>query len=144
MTRKSFRTSSGTNIIDFDIDGEVFRCHATMGAGIMMNFADLTSGDVDNPVSGQKMITAVRDFFRSALIDEDRDRFFELLNAPDRYVDLGTLIEIATWLGQEYTARPTGSPSASTSRETESGGSSTAGVQSGVTTYTRKDPQPAL
>ena len=144
MPRKSFRTSSRTEVIEFDIDGEVFHCHAQMAAGIMMNFADLTSGDADSPVTGQKMIGAVRDFFRSALVDKDRERFFDLLNAPDRYVDLATLIEIATWLGQEYTSRPTGSPSASTSRETESGDGSTDGALPMGTTFTRKDPQPAL
>lgn len=145
MTRKSFRTSSGGAIIDFDIDGEVFHCHAQMAAGVLMKFADFTSSEGgDDDISGPQIIGAVRDFFKAALVQADRQRFFDLLEDPERYVDLTTLIDIATWLGQQYTARPTGAPSVSTSRETESGDSLTDGALPMGTTFTRKETLPAL
>ena len=139
MARKSFRTASRTETIEFDVDGEVFHCHAQIAAGVLMKFADATSGDTDTPTNGAMMIAMVREFFSAALIKDDRARFFGLLEDPDRFVDLGTLIDIATWLGTEYTARPTGSPSAPTSRETGSGDSSTDGALPTGTTFTRKE-----
>jgi hypothetical protein len=146
MARKSFHTSTATKPIEFDIDGEVFHCNGEMAAGVLMRFADMAIGDEDedDPQRGRAALAVVRDFFKAALTTKDRKRFFDLLEDPDRNVNINMLISIANWLGQEYTARPTGTPSSASSSETDSGVDSTDGVVPGVTTFSRKETPAAV
>jgi hypothetical protein len=139
MTRKSFRTSTGAANVEFDVDGEVFHCRNEIGAGILMKFADMSLDDPDDATRGHQALAGIRQFFTAALVPVDRQRFFDLLEDPDRPVDINTLIDIATWLGSEYTARPTGTPSSTTSSATGNGDASTAGPVPGGTTFSRKE-----
>ena len=137
MTRKSFRTATSKETVEFDIDGEVFHCHKQISAGVLLQFADMSSDTEDG--SGREAIHAIQTFFNAAIVAEDRDRFNALLSDPDRFIDINLLLEIANWLGEQFTARPTGAPSALTSSETDSGAGSTAGALPVGTTFSRKE-----
>lgn len=139
MARKSFRTSTAATSVEFDIDDEVFRANSQISAGVLMKFADLVIDDEDDESRGQLALHAIREFFTAALVKEDRRRFFDLLEDPDRTVDVNLLVDIANWLGEQYTARPTGTPSSSTSSETASGVDSTDGALPVGTTFSRKE-----
>lgn len=52
-------------------------------------------------------------FISGVLIEEDRGRFDQLVNDHEVLVDSALLSEIAWWLFEEYTGRPTKRPSSS-------------------------------
>jgi hypothetical protein len=132
MVRKSFHTSQAGELIEFEVDDEVFHSRPKIPAGILMRFA--TAG---KDSEGENIILVVRDFFKAALIKGDRERFFALLDDPDRFIDIELLVEIASYLAEKVSGRPTGQPSSSTSLETKPGGNSMDGHGSEVTTYSR-------
>lgn len=50
---------------------------------------------------------AIPSFFSAVVQEKDHDRFNTFVRDPKNGIDLETLIEIATYLIEEYTARPT-------------------------------------
>jgi hypothetical protein len=145
--RKSFRTSTAVDTVEFDIDGEVFHANRQMSAGILLQFADMTGAEEGEEMSltdGRQAVKAVRAFFDAAIVKEDRERFNTLLSDPDRSIDINMLLEIASWLGEQFTARPTGQPSSSTSKAKGNGDASTDGALPVGTTFSRKEMPAAL
>lgn len=89
----------------FDIDGRDFVCVSRMSGAAALEFA--ASGD-----DGQRAADAILRFLRNAVCAEQRAAFNALLDDPDVGIPIETLNEIAEFLVEAYTARPTVPPSA--------------------------------
>lgn len=144
MPRKTFRVAIAAEPIEFDLDcpkrgAQNFHCRDRLAAGTLMKFAELFASIEDaedspqNASSGAEAIPAIRDFFNSALMPENRERFWEIIYDDDEGIPMETLVEIAGWLAEVYSGeRPTGPTSSGTSGETSTGDGS-------VVTYSRPD-----
>jgi hypothetical protein len=145
---KTFSTSQATEKIEFKIDDDLFHCRPSIPAGVIMRFGAMTaSADAEDAADGNQganAISAIREFFDAAITETDHAKFYALLDGKDRFVDLSLLIEIATWLADKYSARPTGLPSSTSSPGKTTGPDSTDGPLPGGTTYSRKETPVAV
>lgn len=101
--------ASSDEPITFNLYGQTFRCKAALQGRTLMEFIAL-SADEDNPASGAK---AILQFFDTALVNEDRERFAQMTTSDDHVVPLETLGSIMEWLVEQYAGRPTQPPSPS-------------------------------
>lgn len=69
---------------------------------------------------------AVVAIFSDTILDDQIDAFMEKLDDPKTRVPLGTLVEIAGWLTEEYSDRPTEQREESRNGDRSSGRTSTA------------------
>lgn len=159
---KTFRSATSKTLLDFTLAGgdeddpdeyppysETFYCRSQIPAGLILRFGELTTStegeeidaeDLAKNLNGAIFLGFVHEFFNSALIKKDRDRFFDLLNDPDRPVDFPVLIETMNDLVSQYTAdRPTGGSSSTSSSGTTNGPGSTAGVSPAALTFSRPE-----
>lgn len=139
MASKSFRIAASEEVVKFDINGQEFNCVSRLAAGVIMRFGEIMGSD-DESTPGGVLITAMKDFFRAVIDPAQIDEFFALLDDPDIAIPVDTLAEIAGWLSEQYTSRPTGSPSSDTSPPKTTGPTSTDGPKQGRTTYSRPTP----
>src|SRR6478752_9134163 len=118
MAHKSFRKAINADPIWFTIpdrdDNDVrINCVDDLPAGVVFEFIEKTEGDApggDEAESGNgKALGAVYDLFNAAVVEEDHDRFWELVNDKRGHVGISMLVDVASWVAGEYTARPTGS-----------------------------------
>lgn len=91
--------------LDFTLNGETYNCKPAIQGGTLLAFV----ADADSDQGG-KAASALYGFFEKALVPEDYTRFSAMLEDSDVIVDLNLLGEIAGWLVEEYTARPTSEP----------------------------------
>lgn len=140
MASKSFKIAASKEVVKFDVNGQEFICRNRLPAGVIMRFGEVMGSSDEDETSSGALITAMKDFFRSAIVPEQIDEFFDLLDDPDIAVPVDTLSEIAGWLSEQYTARPTGSPSSDTSPPKTTGPTSTDGHKPARTTYSRPTP----
>jgi hypothetical protein len=108
--------ASNDEPITFTLYGETFRCAASIQGRTLLKFISVSSGD--NPDEGA---TAILDFFDSALVKADRERFTELTTDDETVVPLETLASIMEWLVEQYSGRPTELPLPSESGEPTTG-----------------------
>jgi hypothetical protein len=107
--------------IEFKVDGDVFTAYPpTAGQMAMMLAAQADSRDVPENVAG------VIDFFDGLLDDEGRDTFRRRLLDRDDPFDFDMVNEIMEGLMEEWSARPTKSPSVSATSQRSGGPRSTA------------------
>lgn len=102
-----------------------FICKPTMPAGAMVNlFYAAQAADKTQRAAG------VIGVIRTVLTDDDQDVFNDLVYGDKVHVPLETLMEVAQWLVEEYTARPStpssGSRGGRTRTPASSGGGSSA------------------
>lgn len=91
--------------LEFSLNGETFKCRPAIQGGILLEFvADADSTD------GGKAASALYNFFKQAMEDDEYTRFDAMLRDPKVIVDLAVLGDIAGWLIEEYTSRPTSEP----------------------------------
>jgi hypothetical protein len=91
--------------LNFTLNGETFNCKPAIQGQAMLTFvAEADSED------GGKAATALYGFFEKALIPDDYNKFEGMLRSDEYIVDLGLIGDIAAWLVEEYTARPTSEP----------------------------------
>lgn len=90
-----------------------FRVVPDLSGGVLIQI-DLMASGVGPGVKGKNVRggDALFDFFDAALLPEDRQRFRDLIQDPDVFVHMQTLSEIAVWLYEVYTNRPTTPPTA--------------------------------
>lgn len=91
--------------VTFEIYDETFTCRPAVQGAELLKFG---KDAVDNPNE------AVLNFFQICMNEAEFIRFKDLMEDPDRIVDVQTLGEIAGFLVSEYTARPTEPSSSST------------------------------
>jgi hypothetical protein len=141
-----FELAQGVDHIPFELGDEVFHAVGEMAGGVILDFAAASSGgDPDAQLTpeeaaaqGTKVLNAVTEFLRKAIVPEDWDRWVEVTHRTGRgqVVSLPVLMSVATFLAEQY-ANPTGELSPSTSPPTRSGRASTGGRSREVTTYSR-------
>jgi hypothetical protein len=106
--------------LGFALNGEEFACRQAMSGAILLDFVRRADSN-----SGGMAAEAIIEFLGNAMDGDDADRFEALIKDPDRIVQVETLGEIAGWLVEQYTARPTRPRSRSASGRSSGGPSST-------------------
>jgi hypothetical protein len=107
--------------ITFKVDGDEFTAYPpTAGQMAMMLAAQAESRDVPENVAG------VIDFFDGLLDEDGRDTFRRRLLDRDDPFDFDMVNEIMEGLMEEWSARPTKSPSVSATSQRSAGSRSTA------------------
>jgi hypothetical protein len=150
MGSKTFRVAVAKEKIEFTLEyldhnnprSFTFHCRPTIPVGMILEFAAVGSEDNGKPdaESGAKAMAMVQDIFRAAIVEEELSLWEKLLKDPNVAIDINTYSEIAGWLAGEYTARPTGENSGTSSQDPSSGQDSTAGVSPVVLSYSRTEP----
>lgn len=124
--------------ITFEHDERKVTVNAPTGPQLALFLAAF--GDTFGPSSQEQNGTRVVDtinFFTSRFNREDAAYFKRrLTNAEDPF-DFEDMTEILTWLIEEWSGRPTTSPSESAPLPTPTGNGSTAGPQDAVLTHSR-------
>lgn len=107
--------------LGFSLYGEQFDCYPSIQGGVLLKF--VADGDSDD---GGRAAEALLHIFERVLLPESYARFKALIDDPTRIVTIEKLGEIAVWLIEVYTKRPTTRPELSSSGESISGLTSTA------------------
>ena len=153
MAHKAFKRAQSLDPISFDVptaDGEItFKCEDEIPAGVVFAFTDakktseLDEGEADaeSEADDEGALSTVLALFDAAIVDEQIEQFHELLRAKAKGKGIGIsmLMDIATWLGEQYAARPTGPSSDSGQSAKPNGSVSTGGALHVVTTYTKPE-----
>jgi hypothetical protein len=111
QTRKSFsfvdQSDADTAVepIEFEVNSEVFQAHPRIAGWVLLDIAGAIN---DDSSSGSSRAGAFRSLISQALLDEDNvRRFTKVVSDPVTGPDVNGLVEIATWLIDQYTGRPT-------------------------------------
>lgn len=104
MTRKKNFGSDAPDVepLEFDLYDETFHCRPELQGATLLTYSKRFASDDMGEVN-----TAFLDFFESALKKESYDRFKAICDSEDKIVKIEKLGEIAEWLIEEYTDRPT-------------------------------------
>lgn len=106
--------------LGFALNGEEFTCKQAMSGAVLLDFVRRADSN-----SGGMAAEAIIDFLSMAMEDEDATRFDAMIKDPERIVEVETLGEIAGWLVEQYTTRPTKARSRSASGRSNGGRTST-------------------
>lgn len=117
----------------FSVAGREFKCLPEPPAGVLTDFVATADGTVASQVSG--LVT----FIAGCLSDADADQFLLTIHDKDTIVPLETLGDIAQWLSEEYTGRPTTPSSTSPAGSTTTAATSEDGASTDVSTATPSD-----
>lgn len=104
MTRKKSFGGSVEEVepLEFELHGETFSCRPELQGATLLTYSKRFASDDLAEVNA-----AFLDFFGSALKADSYVKFKELCESEDKIVKVETLGEIAEWLIEEYTDRPT-------------------------------------
>jgi len=104
MTRKKNFGSPVEDLepLSFTIFDEEFQCRPQLQGATLLTYSKRLASDNLSEVN-----EAFLNFFESSLKQESYKRFKALIESEDRIVQIETLGEIAEWLIEEYTDRPT-------------------------------------
>jgi hypothetical protein len=116
--------------ITFEHDGRTVTAHAPTGAQFALFLAIYGESA---PEASQVFDTL--NFFASRFDRGDSAYFKRRIADPDDPFDMEDLVEVLTWLVQEWSGRPTMSPSDSLQLPTPTGNGSTAGPQDSAFTH---------
>ena len=125
-TKSRFKDFGKTTPIDefpplgFALNGEEFTCRPAMSGASLLDFVRRADSD-----SGGMAAEAIVDFLSMSMEEDDAARFDAMIKDPDQIVEVETLGEIAGWLVEQYTARPTKARSRSASGRSNGGRTST-------------------
>jgi hypothetical protein len=106
--------------LGFALNGEEFSCRQAMSGAALLDFVRRADSN-----SGGAAAEAIVEFLNTALEEDDAIRFDAMIKDPDQIVDVETLGEIAGWLVEQYTTRPTKARSRSASGRSNGGRTST-------------------
>lgn len=128
--RKSFR--GGRRIeefepLEFDLNDQHYKCKPAMQGAVLLDFVARADSE-----SGGASAGALYGFFEDAMEEAEYKRFMEYLNSPEVIIDMDLIGEIASWLVEEYTARPTQQSSSSDTGPSSAGPTSTEPHYSGA------------
>lgn len=102
--RKSFTTKPAVadDNVEIEINGTVFPCTDIIPGQVMLDF--LAQMDMDDPASLAKSLDAL---FAAALMPEHLEAWKAFTRDPVNRIDIEKLSEIAGWLAEEFSGRPT-------------------------------------
>lgn len=88
--------------LDFTLNDVTFNCRPALQGAVLLRFvSESNSGDPS------KSAEAVTNFFRTAMTAESFAAFEEMSNSEEIIIEMETITEIAQWLIEQYTERPT-------------------------------------
>lgn len=104
MTRKKNFGSPVEDLepLSFTLFDEEFQCRPQLQGATLLTYSKRLASE-----SMAEVNQAFLDFFESALKKESYSRFKDIIESEDKIVNIETLGEIAEWLIEEYTDRPT-------------------------------------
>lgn len=146
MAHKSFKRAQNLDPVYFEVPGEGeqairFNCEDDIPGGVIFAFTEVISSndedDGDDPKVVGGVLQGVRDLFDAAIVPEQHAQFWALTKAKKHGISLSMMMDIAMWLAQEYSSRPTGPTSAAGQSARQSGSGSTDGAYPTVTTYSK-------
>jgi hypothetical protein len=111
---------------EFSQDGEVFRAYRPTGGQV----AVLLSKTASTHATAPERVAAMIDFFAGVLDEESHQILVRRLMDRNDKFELEDVNNILVYLMEEWAARPTKSPSASTSSQRNGGRKSTGGSRS--------------
>lgn len=103
--RKSFRGGKAITEyepVEFDLNDQTFACKSAIQGAVLLEFVSNADSE-----SGGAQAGALYGFFRDCMEEPEYDRFIKYLNQPNLIIEMETIGDIASWLVEEYTARPT-------------------------------------
>ena len=120
--------SGGTKISDFEpltfsINGTRFEAVPAVQGSVLLEFVAAADSE-----SGGSAASALYKFFEDVMEPGEYARFQKVLKDPDVIIDMELIGEIAGWLVEEYSARPTRRPESSAAGQEVTGPSSTVPV----------------
>lgn len=86
-----------------------FLAHPEVSGGVTLQI-DLMGGLKFGQGRNARGADALLDFYEAALLPEDWARFKEIIDSKDCHVHSSILSEIAVWLYEQYSQRPTSPP----------------------------------
>jgi hypothetical protein len=151
MASKTFRVAVGKEPVEFTLEylikgkptSMVFHCRPAVPVGILMEFAAVGGSDPEDEKANARAMELIQDIFRVAIVEDEINEWERLTREPDVAIDVELYSEIASWLAEQYTARPTGASSSGTAPAGSHGTGSTDGASAEVLTYSRPE-HPAL
>lgn len=115
--------------LGFTLWGEDFECYPQVQGVSLLGFVkEAASGD------GARAADALLGFFSTVMPEGEFTRFDKLWKDPKRVVSIEKIGEIAEWLTEQYSERPTKASSSSSNGRSRSGRTSTAKRSSKVST----------
>ena len=109
--------------LTFQLAGQEFSCKGAVPGNVLLKF--IAEADSN---SGGRAAEAMRTFFYSVMEPDEAKRFYDLLDGDEFIIDMLDLVEISSWIIEEYSERPTQPSKASSSGRTKAGITSTAAV----------------
>lgn len=106
--------------IEFDLNDQHFVCKPALQGAVLLEFVAKADSD-----SGGQAAGALYGFFSDCMEEGEYNRFRAYLNDPGLIIDMETIGEIASWLVEEYTARPTQQSGSSDTGQSSPGPTST-------------------
>ena len=106
--------------LGFALNGEEFSCRPALPGTTLLDFVRRADSD-----SGGMAAEAIVQFLKDSLEEPDRERFVTMSEDLDQIVEVETLGEIAGWIVEQYTSRPTKPRSRSASGRSTAGRGST-------------------
>jgi hypothetical protein len=91
----------------FSVNGTVVRAYPSLPGWALLELAAAVNDGGDNSAA------AFRDLIARSVLKEDYDLFVEAMTDPVTSPDVQGIIEIASWLLEQYTGHPTGPSSES-------------------------------
>jgi hypothetical protein len=88
--------------LGFSLNGEEFQCRPALPGAMLLDFVRKADAE-----SGGAAAEAIIQFMEEALEEPDQERFTAMIRDPDIIVEVETLGEIAGWIVEQYTSRPT-------------------------------------
>lgn len=100
---RSFHSKRDENLapLTFDLEEQNFEARPAIPGAVLLELVAHASDE------GAESAGAIVGFFEKALVAESYERFNVLVNDPDVIISIETLVEILSWLIEEYTSRPT-------------------------------------
>lgn len=126
MVKRRFKSFSGGRNVDdyepleFDLEDESFVCKPAVQGAVLLEFVAAADSD-----SGGRSAQALYDFFKECMDEAEYRRFDDYLKNPKMIFDFEVLGDIAGWLVEEYTTRPTQPSKSSSGGPSSSGRTST-------------------
>jgi len=88
--------------LGFALNGEDFACRPALAGAALLDFVRRADSD-----SGSVAAEAIVSFLEDSLEEGERERFVAMIRDPEVIVEVETLGDIAGWLIEQYTTRPT-------------------------------------
>lgn len=106
--------------IEFELNDQVFTCKPALQGAVLLEFVSKADSESGGAAAG-----ALYGFFEDAMDPSEYIRFVDYLKSPDIIIEMSLIGDIAGWLVEQYTDRPTQAPVPSGTGQSSAGTTST-------------------